>query len=310
MVLADYKPIYATDQGMPYRRAFPEARASWVPAADERRLAAYKLLAAYDSNQAAELAEVIDGPEARERREYGDPSMFIDTVVAHVLGREQSIAVPGADTDDGTRDAAAVMAERVQSLLRDWAEDEQFAMRVQQTERKAVGLGDGVYRLAWHPGKMRPTVRAVDPGFYFPVIGEDDDGGEYPTRVHFAWELAEGKRRGLKRRLRRVTYELAPIGPATAAGVNEDGHAVCAPVTTEDPKTGEFLPTLGRGDVYNPATGLITRLSPWNSEPTHPTCYQPSRLGRLPSHAGALTSRWWDGSASGTRLRRGPPPSG
>lgn len=47
-----------------HRCAFPEARACRVPAADECRLSAYKLFAAYDSNQAAELAEI----RARQRR--------------------------------------------------------------------------------------------------------------------------------------------------------------------------------------------------------------------------------------------------
>ena len=82
----NYKPVYSDPRGMPHRRAFPEAAASWVPPEHERRLAAYKLLAAYDNNQAAELAEVMDGPEAREKREFGDPSLFIDAILAHVLG--------------------------------------------------------------------------------------------------------------------------------------------------------------------------------------------------------------------------------
>src|SRR5690606_9688633 len=94
----NYKPIFSDPRGMPHRRAFPEAKATWVPPDDERRLAAYKLLQAYDNNQAAELTEVLDGPEAREKREFGDPSMFVDAILAHVLGREQHITVPGADT--------------------------------------------------------------------------------------------------------------------------------------------------------------------------------------------------------------------
>jgi hypothetical protein len=270
----NYKPIYSDPRGMPYRRAFPEARATWVPAEDERRLAAYKLLAAYDNNQAAELAEVMDGPEARERREFGDPSMFVDAIMAHVLGREQHITVPGAETTDapdGQVDAQAAMAERVQTLLRDWAEDELLPMRMQQTERNAVTLGDGVYRLAWDPAKQRATIRSVDPGFYFPVLPEDGDG-EFPDRVHFAWELPEDPRRGLKARIRRITYELAPIGPATAAGVDLDGRAVRAPLTVEGPD-GELLPAVGQGDSVDPATGAVTRLYPWNTAPSTVTCY-------------------------------------
>ncbi|WP_055693728.1 hypothetical protein [Streptomyces prasinopilosus] len=266
----NYKPIYSDPRGMPHRRAFPEAAATWVPPADERRLAAYKLLAAYDNNQAAELAEVLDGPAAREKREFGDPSLFVDAILAHVLGREQTITVPGAEHPAEGVDPA--MAERVQSLLRDWSENELLPMRVQQTERKAVALGDGVYRLAWDPAKQRATVRSVDPGFYFPVIGEDDDGGEFPQRVHFAWELPEDPRRDLKARIRRITYELAPIGPATAAGADSSGRAVRAPLTIED-ADGQLVPVLGQGDIIDPGSGAVTRLYPWNDTPSTVTCY-------------------------------------
>ncbi|MFF1401393.1 hypothetical protein ACFVZD_47945 [Streptomyces sp. NPDC058287] len=117
---------------------------------------------------------------ACDRREFGDPAMFVDTLLAHVLGREQHITVAGAGHgSDGDTQAA----QRIEDLLREWADRELLSMRMQQTERKAVALGDGVYRLAWGPRKQRVTLRAIDPGFYFPVIGEDDDGGEFPDRV-------------------------------------------------------------------------------------------------------------------------------
>ena len=274
----NYKPIYSDALGMPNRRVFPESVAMWVPAEDEKRLAAYKLLAAYDQNQAAELAEVGGDIHARDRREFGDPSMFVDTLVAHVLGREQHIVVPGAedDTDDGQLDPEAATAARVQELLRDWAEDEQLAMRQQQCERKAVALGDGVYRLAWEPSKQRPTLRVTDPGFYFPVIGEDDDGGEYPSRVHFAWELPEDPKRGLKARLRRITYELDWIRPATAPGVDKDGRAVRAPLPAPLPEDGDAEvppPPLTPGDTLNPDSGAISRMYAWNDAPSYVTCY-------------------------------------
>ncbi|MEU5322996.1 hypothetical protein AB0G67_40530 [Streptomyces sp. NPDC021056] len=270
----NYKPVFSDPQGMPSRRVFPEAQAMWVPDQDARRLAAYKLLSAYDNNQAAQIASVIDGPEAAERREFGDPSMFIDTLLAHVLGREQHITVPGAEHDGAeTPDTDTAAAERVQDLLREWAETELLPMRMQQAERKAVCLGDGVYRLAWDPGKRRVTLRVTDPGFYFPIIGEDDDGGEYPDRIHFAWELPEDLKRGLKPRIRRITYELAPIGPATATGVDASGRrAVRAPLTAEGPD-GELIPQIGRGDVLDADSGAITRQYPWNDQPSAITCY-------------------------------------
>ncbi|WP_189912168.1 hypothetical protein [Streptomyces albogriseolus] len=269
----NYKPIFSDPRGMPHRRAFPEAKATWVPPDDERRLAAYKLLQAYDNNQAAELSEMVDGPEAREKREFGDPSMFVDAILAHVLGREQHITVPGADTSLPSRraDTDTQAAERVQTLLRDWADNELLPMRVQQTERKAVALGDGVYQLAWDPAKQRATVRATDPGFYFPVLPEDGDT-EFPDRVHFAWELPEDPRRGLKPRLRRITYELGPIGPATAAGVDEAGRAVRAVRTVED-ADGQLIPVVGQGDVVDAGTGVVSRMYAWNDAPSTTTCY-------------------------------------
>lgn len=272
----NYKPVFADPQrGMPSRRAFPEAQAMWVPPEDERRLAAYKLLAAYDQNQAAELAEAGGDPFARDRREFGDPSMFVDTLVAHVLGREQTITVPGAEHDGDQPDPEAVQAERVQDLLREWAEKELLPMRMQQAERKAVSLGDGVYRLAWEPGKQRPVLRVTDPGFYFPVIGEDADGGDYPTRVHFAWELPADTKRGLKARIRRITYELDWIRPATTAGVDENGRPVRAQLPLPEPVEGEDPPPpiLTPGDLMNPDTGAISRQYAWNDAPSYVTCY-------------------------------------
>ncbi|MFI0156219.1 hypothetical protein [Streptomyces lydicus] len=273
----NYKPIYSDQLGMPNRRAFPESVAMWVPAEDEKRLAAYKLLAAYDQNQAAELAAVGGDIHARDRREFGDPSMLIDTVMAHVLGREQTITVPGAEHEGSdTADAETAMAARVQELLRDWAESEQLPMRLQQAERKAVSLGDGVYRLAWDRDKNRPTLRVHDPGFYFPVLGEDDDGGEFPTRVHFAWELPEDAKRGLKARIRRITYELDWIRPATASGVDQAGRAVRAPLPVDVPEDAldtEPPPPLGRGDMFDPGSGAISRMYAWNDRPSFVTCY-------------------------------------
>jgi hypothetical protein len=270
----NFKPLFSDPTlGMPNRRAFPEAHASWVPAADERRLAAYKLLAAYDQNQAGELAEIRDGAVARERREFGDPSMFVDTLVSHVMGREQHIVVPGAEQTavDAGVDAAA--AERVQALLREWAEEELLPMRMLQTERKAVSLGDGVTLAYWDPGKRRVRIKTYDPGFYFPVLGEDDDGADFPERVHIAWELPEDKKRGLKPRLRRITYELGEIRPATASGVDRGGRAVRAPLLAESEEGGEPFPVLGAGDLTDEATGRISRQYPWNDEPSYLTCY-------------------------------------
>ncbi|MCZ0983982.1 hypothetical protein O1L60_45290 [Streptomyces diastatochromogenes] len=258
----NFKPVFHDPvTGDPNRRAFPSAYATWVPEEDTRRLAAYTVLAAYDGGQAGELAEIRDGAQARERREYGDPAAFIDAITSDVLGDEQRIVVDGTEEDDTT--TADEEARAVQEDLLAWAEDEQLAMRMQQAERKAVGLGDAVYRLSWEPDKRRPVVRAMDPGLYFPVLSDD---GEFPARVHFAWELPEDPRRGLKARLRRITYELAPIRPATVSSAEGRGQRTRTFVGDEDD------PLLVPGDTAD-EQGAIWRQYAWNDEPSRFTCY-------------------------------------
>jgi hypothetical protein len=268
----NYKPLYSDALGMPNRRAFPEAHATWVPAADERRLSAYKLLTAYDNNQVAELSAFLDGDGAREGREFGDPSMFVDTITSHVLGDEQTITVPGAEQAADNSTPEAVTAERVQTLLREWADEELLPMRLLQTERKAVGLGDGVYLLYWDADKQRARIKTFDPGFYFPVLDEDSDGSDFPDRVHFAWELPEDKKRGLPARLRRITYHLDWIRPQTANGVDRTSRPVRATVMSEPADDQASQPLLSRGDLLDTG-GSITRMYPWSEKPSYKTCY-------------------------------------
>ncbi|MFD8209659.1 hypothetical protein ACFV2S_25085 [Streptomyces sp. NPDC059695] len=267
----DYKPVMA-DPRRPGRNAWADLTSSWIPDEDLRRLAAYRLLAAYDSNQAGQLAALSgDDDSGAERRELGDPSKIVDTTLGYLLGSEQTISVAGAEHADDEPSPQADAARTVQELLRSWAEKELLPLRVQQAERKAILLGDGVFTLAWEPGKGRVLLRTWDPGLYFPEWPEDgeQDGAEFPMRVHLAWELPEDKRRGLKTRLRRITYELAPIGPASRRATDKSGGAV-----------REFLydeagtPVLVGGDERNEDSGVITRTYPW--APTRPspwTCW-------------------------------------
>src|SRR5205807_1508934 len=105
--------------------------------------------------------------------------------------------------------------------------DERFGLKLIETERNAIGLGDGVYVLGWSAKKKRPRLRVFDPGFYFPVL-EDSDEDEFPSRVHMAWEAVQDERGNYVqvdpgqpspagrstpsvRRVRRITWELAPL---------------------------------------------------------------------------------------------------
>ncbi|WP_075662441.1 hypothetical protein [Streptomyces acidiscabies] len=267
----DYKPAMA-DPRRSGRNTWAELTRSWVPDEDLRRLAAYRLLAAYDSNQAGQFAAVTGEDEAGvERRELGDASKLIDTALGYLLGSQQVISVTGAEPtgDEPTAEAAAALA--VQDKLRTWAEKELLPLRLQQAERTAILLGDAVYTLAWDPTKGRVLLRTWDPGLYFPEWPEDgeQDGAEFPLRVHLAWELPEDKRRGLKARLRRVTYELGPIGPASRRGAAKDGSPAREYLYTDD---GD--PILITGDARNADTGVITRTYPWAPNQTSPwTCF-------------------------------------
>ncbi|MFF3493713.1 hypothetical protein ACFYWS_20440 [Streptomyces sp. NPDC002795] len=267
----NYKPVMVEPDRPVNRRVFPELANQWVPDDELRRLAAYKLLAAYDSNQAGQLAAVAGDDKAAQRRELGDPAKLIDTALGYLLGSEQSIVVPGAEhaeDDDPTPDV--LQAADLQERLREWADKELLPLRVQQAERCAVRAGDGVYTLAWDPAKQRALLRTFDPGFYFPEWDEgEQDAQEYPTRVHFAWELPEDTRRGLKPRVRRITYELAPIRPATTPATAPDGAPYRDILIAED---GSWL--LTTGDSIDPYSGHITRTYPWApGKPSTVACY-------------------------------------
>lgn len=267
----DYKPVMA-DPRRPGRNAWAELTSSWVPDEDLRRLAAYRLLAAYDSNQAGQVAAITGDDDAgTERRELGDASKLVDTALGYLLGSEQTITVAGAEHADDEPTDEAVMALAVQDKLRAWAEKELLPLRIQQAERTAILLGDAVYSLAWEPAKGRVLLRTWDPGLYFPEWPEDgeQDGAEFPMRVHLAWELPEDKRRGLKARLRRITYELGPIAPASRRGTAKNGNAVREYIYADD-----GAPVLSTGDSLNSETGAITRTYPWApGRPTPWTCY-------------------------------------
>lgn len=266
----NYKPVMA-DPNRPGNHAFLELTGSWVPDEDLRRLMAYKLLTAYDSNQAGQLASITGSGDGLERRELGDAPKLIDTALGYLLGSEQSIVVPGAEhADDDDPPPGAAEASNLQDRLREWAEKELLSLRIQQAERSAVRVGDGVYTVAWDPAKQRVLLRTYDPGFYFPEWEEgEQDGAEYPNRVHFAWELPADPRTGVKARIRRITYELASIGHTTQSGSDGDGRAIREVVAD-----AEGFPTLTRGDTFDETTGAVTRVYPWApGKPSPVTCY-------------------------------------
>ncbi|RYJ28806.1 hypothetical protein CU044_2567 [Streptomyces sp. L-9-10] len=218
----NYKPVMA-DAGRPGSRAFPELAKTWMPPHELRRLAAYKVLASYDNNQAGQLAAAGGDAGALERRELGDAANLVDTALGYLLGSEQKVAVEGAEhADEETPTPGAAEAAAVQERLRKWADKELLTFRVQQAERAAVLLGDSVMVLAWNPEKQRPTLRVYDPGFFFPQWDDVEDE-DFPAKVHLAWELPADDDAGLKARVRRVTYELGPISVSGEDDADRDG---------------------------------------------------------------------------------------
>lgn len=202
-----------------------------------RRLNAYRVLAAYLSNIArAFLPSGVPADVRDKHREYGDPAVFVETIVAAVLGEEPEIMVAGAseeptrptepeDPGEGASEderaafaeesqafeaAMAEHAERVrefedaqarQEWIDEWARDERFPLLLPECEADAAGLGDGVYVLGWSAEKRRVRVDIYDPGFYFPVLGDDN---EFPNRIHLAWQYEDENDKCF---VRRITYD-------------------------------------------------------------------------------------------------------
>lgn len=188
---------------------------SWV-SDHNRRLTAYIIFQSYFDNSSRFFLESKDSVQvADDHREYGDAVTLRDTILAALLGDDQAIQVEGADRDLDSPDlkpeekAETEAALALQTWLEDWGwNQERFGLKMIETERNAVGLGDGVYVLGYSPKKGRVRLRVFDPGYYFPVLtdGNEDD---YPERVHIAWEIDQPDAN--KRVVRRITWELLPL---------------------------------------------------------------------------------------------------
>ncbi|MFF2821174.1 hypothetical protein ACFVT9_37320 [Kitasatospora cineracea] len=265
----NYKPVMSSQ---PRRGSgpFAELASGWVPPEDWRRLQAYKILAAYDQNQAGGLAAAAGDEAGLDRRELGDAAKLNTSALGYLLGASQSIVVPGAEATGQDPGPEAALARDVQGRLRDWARRELLPMRMQQAERSAVRYGDAVYTLAWDTGAVRPMLRTMDPGWYFPELTEDEvDTTGFPSKVHFAWELPADPATGQRARVRRITYELGPIGGTTVSVVHPDGTGHRE---WEQGPDGEMV--LRPGDRIEVGTGRVTRVYPWAPErPSAVTCY-------------------------------------
>lgn len=242
-----------------------------------RRLQAYSILQAYIDNAAREFLNTTDESIINNHREYGDAALIVNQVTAALLGDEQTLVVDGADEDPDAEGADAEGISRalaLQEWLQAWADKERLPLKMLESERNAVGLGDAVYSLGWSADKRRVRLRCWDPGFYFPVLsdGNEDD---FPSKVHIAWEFKDPEDEA-RRLLRRITWQLAPIGPQPDPS---DPDRVMLD------QAGQ--PVLREGDALD-ERGRIVRTYAWNDQPTNLTCYFTDAVWTL--DAGGKTS--------------------
>jgi hypothetical protein len=186
----------------------------WVGADNLRRLRAYGLLESYYSNSSRHWLE--DSSNKKDRREYGDPFVIVETTMTSLVGDEQHIVVEGALAAGEEEDKLAMEA---QEALDQWAEDEKFYMKMLESERQSVKYGDSIYILGWDEKKQRPRLNVYDPGFYFPVFDDMARGSEdYPTKVHIAYEFEKELPSGdCKMMVRRITWELKTVEAYTTS---------------------------------------------------------------------------------------------
>lgn len=222
----DHKDIMSAGTGRGYAPG-------WVSGDDLRRLNAYRAAAEYRLNIARNMLD-LDADVAVHHREYGDPEMIVQSVRASVVGEGGHLAIdhagdedPPEPTDDDVIEggdsietlraaweverAALKRARERQEQLDAWGVDELIDAKIANAENDCLTLGDVVWVFTADDRKRRVRAKAYDPGFYFPVTGDDDD--DYPERVHIAWEWEASDGTIM---VRRRTWELV-------AALNDEG---------------------------------------------------------------------------------------
>ena len=178
----------------------------WVGEENERRLRAYTMLESYYTNSSRYWLEE-NASTANDRREYGDPFVLVETAMTSLIGDTQKIIVEGSL-------ASEAAAKAQQDDLDKWADDEKFYMKVIESERQSVKLGDSVYVLGYDEKKKRPRMHVYDPGFYFPVFDEmtERSAEDFPAKVHIAYEFMKENSLGEERfYVRLITWQLMDV---------------------------------------------------------------------------------------------------
>lgn len=148
-------------------------------------------------------AEGLEDFEAQIRQAVYDAAVEVWTAEA-----EQTLAAWLEDLE------ALPRLKAREEWLQRWAADEHFLAKIREIEREGVvPLGSGVMVLGWDPARNRVGVEIFEPDVYFPVLN-DRYPGEFPAKVHLAWQFEEPDAGGTPvKKVRRITYELVPVVP-------------------------------------------------------------------------------------------------
>lgn len=278
---------------------------TWVPADQRRRLDAYKILAAYLNNIARQfLPASVTDDDKKKRREYGDPDLLVDRIMAGVLGGSIEIVVDGADTDlpdepdlppapdQPAADASdldkriaaartALWTERATAIVDEWEADWAAQPGLQARQEWLRQWADDELVAAKIVETERDIIGLGD-GVYVlswssakqrPVVDIYDPGLYFPVLTDATRDYPErvhlawefeGPDRASY--VRRLTWSLEPIRPLT------------------DPFTGDLLADDTGGlvfpdDVTIQPDGTVTRDYPWNVDdqgapvPSSVACY-------------------------------------
>lgn len=236
----EYKKLFTQSAGSFY--TLP----SWVPADDERRLRSYMILESFCRNKAREwVPEGVDADsfDAGSRREYGDPDLLVETALSSLIGENWRIQTK--DVIEQNEQAA-----KQEEVLLDWSETVNFAMKMFESERQSCKFGDSVYVLGVN-SEDRITLDTYDPGFYFPVLNvEAASAGEYPDKVHIAWEWEDEDDNGNKKfMVTRLTWELLETEQPYALPWNAKATKTC--MYTEITIDIADIPKTGKASMFN-----------------------------------------------------------
>ncbi len=295
-IIDQYSPL---SHKLPLRDTAPTNLApTWVPTDQQRRLNAYKVLAAYRHNVARHLAAgTLTEDDRDKRREYGDAELLVTRTAGGVLGDQIQITVDGADEDipdtpelppqpDPLPDSATDLERRI-FTARTTRWTEQATAIVDQWEADWAAHPALIERQEWLrswaedeflTGKIveaEGDIVGLGDGVYVldwshtqqrPTVDVYDPGFYFPV-------LVDGER-GFPSKIHLAwEFERPDHLGVTRRYVRRLTYELAPIPFVADPFTGELLVqdlgdgeqrlVLQEGDTFNDQTGLVERTYPW-----------------------------------------------